>query len=218
VNIPSGVIIYYAARAEGGLSKTRHGFGFAHFRDFLKLTRPDVIVVFNDAVVVSNFLLEIQKQPSVLHKNVKVITYLDTVYAPQRTDLLSLIDSALDHIICFTERWRKSLEAQGVTKPTSSLMHGFDDADFPKPSKAASRKERRMVVLNLNCNSHRKRMDVTAMAMAEVFKRRPDANIVFLLPEIAGAWDVSTIIAYEMSEKFSPEQLAHFQAVTIVLG
>lgn len=214
--IPRDVIIYDAAKAEGGLSETRQGFGFEHFRDFLRLTRPDVIVVYNDAVVVSNFLLEMKKQPSVLGKDVKVVTYLDTVYSPQRADLLGLIDSASDHIITFTESWKESLRAQGVATPMSALMHGFDDADFPEPREAGPRKEGRMAVLNLNRNTYRKRMDITAMAIAEVFKRRPDADIVFLLPEIAGAWDLSTIVAHEMSGKFSAEAIGRFQAERIL--
>jgi glycosyltransferase involved in cell wall biosynthesis len=214
--IPPAVTIYDAARAEGGISETRAGFGFGHFRDFLKLARPKAIIVFNDAVVVSTFLLEIKKQPSVLGKDVKVITYLNTVYAPQRPDLLALIDSASDHIITFTKRWMESLRAQGVRTPMSALMHGFDEADFPEPREAVVRKEGRMVVLNLNRNTHRKRMDITAMAIAEVFKRRPNADIVFLLPEITGAWDVPPIIAHEMSGTFSQEEITRYRAERIL--
>ena len=127
-NIPSSVTVYDAARAEGRPSETRHGFGFAHFRDFLKLTRPDCVMLFNDAVIVSNFLLEMKKQPPVLGEGVKVITYLDTVYAHQRPDLLALIDSASDHIIAFTEHWKEALRAQGVIEahehPHARLRRG----------------------------------------------------------------------------------------------
>lgn len=214
--IPKGVIIYDAAKAETGPPESKHGFSFSHFRDFLKLARPDVVVFFNDAVIVSNFLIEMKKQPPVLDKDVKVITYLDTVYAPQRADLLGLINSASDHIITFTEGWREALKVQGVTKPTSLLMHGFDDADFPEPRESPLRKEGRMIVLNLNRNTHRKRMDITAMAIAEVFKRRPDADIVFLLPEIGGVWDVSPIIVHEMSGTFSNEEIARYQAERVL--
>jgi glycosyltransferase involved in cell wall biosynthesis len=215
-NIPSSVTVYDAARQEGPPSETRHGFGFAHFRDFLKLTRPDSIILFNDPVIVCSFLLEMKKQPPVLGEGVKVITYLDTVYAHQRPDLLALIDSASDHIIAFTEHWKEALRAQGVSKPMSTLMHGFDEANFPDPCEAAPRVEGRLVVLNLNRNTQRKRMDITAMAIAEVFKRRPDADIVFLLPEIGGAWDVPLIIAQEMSRKFSPAEVARYQAERIL--
>jgi glycosyltransferase involved in cell wall biosynthesis len=215
-NIPSSVTVYDAARQEGPPSETRHGFGFAHFRDFLKLARPALVIIFNDATIVSSFLLEMKKQPPVLGEGVKVITYLDTVYAHQRPDLLALIDSASDHIIAFTEHWKKALRAQGVSKPMSTLMHGFDEADFPAPRAPQVRKEGQMVVLNLNRNAQRKRMDVTAMAIAEVFKRRPDADIVFLIPEVTGAWDVPLIIAQEMSGKFTPAEVARYQSERIL--
>jgi glycosyltransferase involved in cell wall biosynthesis len=216
VQIPPGVVVYDAARAEGGVSETKQGFEFGYFRDFLKLTRPDIVILFNDAIVVCSFLLEMKKEPLVLGKDTKVITYLDTVYAPQRPDLLALIDSASDHIITFTDRWREALKSQGVTKPMSALMHGFDEADFPAPRQPVARKEGQMVVLNLNRNTQRKRMDITAMAVAEVFRRRPDADIAFLLPEITGAWDVTWIIANEMSRTFSAEEVAKYQAERVL--
>ncbi|GAQ91921.1 hypothetical protein KFL_008830030 [Klebsormidium nitens] len=208
-NIPPSVIVYDAAKAE---VPSLQGFGFANFREFVRLSKPDVIVIFNDAQVVTNFLIELKREPQILQPSTKVIVYLDQVYPTQRIDLLNVINGVADHIITFTEYWRKDLLRQGVTKPVSTLMHAFDSDLFkplnlpPKPVEAP------MVVLNLNRNQPRKRLDLTAIAMARVFKKRPDANIAFLFGADAknGAWDVPFIFQTEMLKAFSPEEVAKY--------
>jgi glycosyltransferase involved in cell wall biosynthesis len=98
-------------------------------------------------------------------------------------------------------------------------MHGFDSDVFkpinlpPKPVQAP------MVVLNLNRNQPRKRLDLTAIAMARVFKKRPDANVVFLFGADAknGACDVPFIFQTEMLKAYPPEIVAKYgERITVV--
>jgi hypothetical protein len=131
-HIPSSVLVYDAAKAK---VRVQQGFGFANFREFIRLSRPDVVVIFNDAHVVSNFIIELKREPQVVPPYNKVIVYLDQVYPTQRPDLLNIINTAADHIITFTYYWKAE---QGVAKPVSSLMHGFDSDVFKPLTQACS--------------------------------------------------------------------------------
>jgi hypothetical protein len=102
-HIPSLVLVYDAAKAE---VPVQQGFGFANFRKFVRLSRPDVIVIFNDAHVVSNFIIELKREPQVVPPSTKIIVYLDQVYSTQRPDLLNIINTTADHIITFTDNWK----------------------------------------------------------------------------------------------------------------
>jgi D-inositol-3-phosphate glycosyltransferase len=203
--IPNSVIIYDAGKAE---IPFQQGFGFAQFREFFRLTRPDVVIIFNDATVVTTFLVELKKDPNICPPDLKVITYLDQVYPHQRLDLLEIIHKCSDQIITFTEYWKQELLKQGVTKPVTTLCHGFDEDVFRILPQAPKQDPKQMVVLNLNRNQPRKRLDIAVIAMAIVFKKKPDANIrfVFATDIKNGAWNVADIFAAELLKYFPPEQ------------
>lgn len=201
--IPSNVIVYDAAKAE---VPAQQGFGIAQFRDFFRLAKPDVVVIFNDASVVSSFLIELKRDPLICPPETKIITYLDQVYPHQRTDFLNVIQQCSDYIITFTDYWRAELLKQGITKPISSVFHGFDQEKF-FPTPITKPDPTRMVVLNMNRNQPRKRLDITVIALARVFAKRPDANIHFILGcDIQnGSWNLAEIYHTELMKHFNPE-------------
>ena len=203
--IPKSVIVYDAGKAE---IPFQQGFGFAQFREFFRLTRPDVVIIFNDSTVVTTFLIELKKDPDICPSNVKIVTYLDQVYPHQRLDLLDIIHKCSDHLITLTEYWKQELLKQGVTKPVSTLCHGFDEDVFHPLPQAPKQDPKQMVVLNLNRNQPRKRLDIAAIAMALVFKKKPDANIrfVFATDIKNGAWNVADIYGAELLKHFPPEK------------
>jgi glycosyltransferase involved in cell wall biosynthesis len=208
-SLPESVIVHDAAKAEIPFEQ---GFGIKQFRDFVKLSRPDVIVIFNDALIAARFLNELAAEPRPC-PGAKIITYLDTVYPFVNPDLLSLIDRASDHMIAFTEAWRQELLKQGIRTPTSSLMHGFDSETFfpiEKPTKKPS--DAPLVCLNLNRNQPRKRYDLMAITMALVFAKRPDANIRFVgaTDLKTGSWDVPRIFARELCKRMEPEKATKY--------
>ncbi|GAQ91714.1 hypothetical protein KFL_008380055 [Klebsormidium nitens] len=188
--IPSNVLVYDAAKA---------------------LSKPDVIVIFNDSMIVSKFLIELKKEPRILSDKVRIVVYLDQVYPTQRVDLLSIIVESAHHIITFTDYWKQELLKQNVRVPMTALMHGFDDETF-KPLDLPKPRESTMLVLNLNRNQPRKRLDIMAMAMAQVFIKRPDANVTFVIGSDArtGAWDVPFIFQVELSRVFPQDQVQYY--------
>lgn len=214
--IPPNVLVYDAAKAEVPFQE---GFGFNNFRDFVRLSKPDVIMIFNDSMIVSRFLIELKKEPQILSEKVKVIVYLDQVYPTQRIDLLSIIAESAHHIITFTDYWKEELLKQNVKLPITSLMHGFDEETF-RPLDLPKPRDSPMLVLNLNRNQPRKRMDIMAMAMAQVFIKRPDANITFVIGSDArtGAWDVPFIFQVELSRVFPTSQVQYFMGKVLTLN
>jgi glycosyltransferase involved in cell wall biosynthesis len=185
----------------------------------VRLSKPDVIVIFNDSVIVSNFLIELKKEPQIISKKVRIIVYLDQVYPTQRIDLLSIIAETAHHIISFTDYWKKELLKQNVNIPITTLMHAFDDETF-KPLKSKKPPNAPMLVLNLNRNQPRKRLDIMAMAMAQLFIKRPDANINFVIGSDArnGAWDVPFIVQVELSRTFEMSKVQYFMGRVLTLN
>ena len=57
------------------------GFGFDQITHFVTMNKPDVIIIYNDMVVVSNIL---EKLKSVPNRSFKVIVYMDQVYLYQK--------------------------------------------------------------------------------------------------------------------------------------
>jgi glycosyltransferase involved in cell wall biosynthesis len=206
--LPESIIVHDVSAAE---VPAEQGFGFKKFRDFVRLTRPDVLFFYNDALIVSRFFQELSMEPHPC-PNARIVTYIDTVYPFVNPDLLAVVERNSDHIITFTSYWKDQLIEQGVRKPLSTLMHGFDDTQiFPieRPKRAD---DAPMICLNLNRNTFRKRYDLMAITMALLFSKRPDANVKFIAAADlkSGAWDVPRIYARELCKRMKPEQAATY--------
>jgi glycosyltransferase involved in cell wall biosynthesis len=78
----------------------------------------------------------------------------------------------------------------------------------------------RNIVLNVNRNQPRKRLDIMAMAMAHVFIKRPDANVTFVIGSDArnGAWVVPFIFQVELSRVFPPTQVQYYLGKVLTLN
>ncbi|GAQ93198.1 hypothetical protein KFL_013560010, partial [Klebsormidium nitens] len=206
--LPESIIVHDAAKAEIPFEQ---GFGIKNFRDFVRLSRPDVIVIFNDAFIVAKFLNELAIEPRVC-PGARIIVYLDTVYPFVNPDLLTIVNRGADHIIAFTEYWKQELLAQGITKPMSTLMHGFDPEEIYPTEQRTKTADAPMICLNLNRNQPRKRYDLMAITMALVYAKRPDANVRFVAATDlkGGAWDVPRLFARELCKRMEPEKAYHF--------
>jgi hypothetical protein len=72
--LPDDVTVYDAFANEktpGGM-----GFGFEEVTDFVTLNRPDVVVIYNDMVVVSNIVAGLKRVPK-QDRNFKIVVYVD---------------------------------------------------------------------------------------------------------------------------------------------
>jgi glycosyltransferase involved in cell wall biosynthesis len=184
---PAGVDVYDPAKQEAAdsLLPREQGFGFSQLPTYIRNTKPDVVMIYNDAAVICQFLEKLSVLTSAERASFKLVIYLDQVYRIQRPDMLARIDKEADAYFAFTEYWRQVLVAQGVKKPVHILRHGFDPHVWKPMDRGALRKkhgipENLFVMLNLNRNTPRKRYDIVVTALAELVARFPTKPIALL--------------------------------------
>jgi len=183
VNLPkptrplTNVIQYDAAANE---NPKQQGFGFNVFKDYVDTVNPDAIMIYNDPIVVNQFLNSIKD----VEKTFKIWVYLDQVYTGADMGLLRNIENKADRIICFTDSWREHLKTRLSTTnvPIDVLEHGVDSLVFKRlsdPERLNARKALNIpadakVFLNVNRNSQRKRLDLSVMAFARLIRDHPE--------------------------------------------
>lgn len=214
VNVPkttrplTNVIQYDAAANE---SPKQQGFGFNVFKDYVETVNPDVVMIYNDPIVVNQFLHAIKD----LEKTFKIWVYIDQVYKGADMGLLRNIENRADRIICFTDSWRDHLKTRLTTTnvPMDVLEHGVDMLTFkrlPDPERANARKALNIpldakVFLNVNRNSSRKRLDLSIMGFARLIQKRPDEVLYLVMvtgvrPESGGYYNPLQIFMSELEQ------------------
>lgn len=183
---PPDVNVYDPVSAEKTGAPQEMGFGYSQLPTYIRQQKPDVVIIYNDAGVICQFLDKIDIQLSPEERQAyKLLIYLDQVYRIQRPALLQRIDRDTHAYIAFTEYWKQILQAQGIQKTIGVLRHGFDPNQFQILNKKAMRKKHNIpdnafVILNLNRNTPRKRHDIVVTAFAELVVRHPTKLIVLL--------------------------------------
>lgn len=201
LEIPENVYIHDAAKHENPKAQ---GFGFSQVKEFVATQRPDVIVIYNDMIVISNILNQIDEIPD---RKFKIILYVDQVYPSQRKEFINIINKYADAIILFSKYWETCIIDQGITVPTYVLEHGFNkDTFFPVPTEHARKyfdiKEDDFIVLNLNRNQPRKRWDICIKVWAEIVSQLKGQPIKLLIgTSVNGAWDLLDIYERELKKR-----------------
>jgi hypothetical protein len=176
------------------IEKFKVSFGLRHYdyggemlADTLVSEKPDMIVVYNDVLVVTNLLSRI---PRGEHRP-KVVVYLDMVLTQQHTDQLKYIFANTDHVLAFSNVWRDELVERGFPRDQISVLrHGIDPPALT--DRRTARKTLKIdghrvidlddfIVLNSNRNQHRKMWDVSIFAFLEFLKRAKfDSRVKFV--------------------------------------
>ena len=196
--LPTNVQIYDAFANENPKGM---GFGFDQVADFVTLNKPDVIIIYNDMVVVANIMERIIKIPN---RKFKIIVYIDQVYTPQKSQYIDLLNNHADYVMAFTPFWEDTLKWMGITKPTGFLPHGFNPmTHYPVPTNICrdyyNLKHDDFIVLSLNRNQPRKRYDLLLKAWAEFVYRHPNDPVKLLIATaIKGSWDLMEVYTYEL--------------------
>lgn len=199
--VPSNIFLYDAFANENPKSM---GFGFDQVTEFITMHEPDVVVLYNDMVVVSNIL---EKLKAVPNKNFKIIVYIDQVYLHQKPEHINKLNTEADFVLCFTSYWEEIAKYIGINKPTNFLQHGFDPmVNYPVARFLArqhySLKKEDFIVLNLNRNQPRKRWDLCLMAFAEVVSKHRDEPIKLLIATaVQGAWNLFEVYERELRKR-----------------
>jgi len=185
---PTDIQIYDAVELE---TKTKTGikagFGFSELSAVVKKEKPDIIFIYNDLAVISEYLVELRKlEDSGVQRDWRIWLYIDQVYKTQPRNLIDLVNREAERVFCFTEEWKKILRFQGMHREIDVLPHGFDETIFyPIPKKLARQSaripEEAFLFLSLNRNQPRKRLDLLVMAFVELIVRNPSMPIFLMM-------------------------------------
>ncbi len=200
-DIPANVHVHDAFANE---NPKELGFGIAQVKDFLEAQAPDVVIVYNDVLVIERILGQIDQIPD---RKFKVLLYVDQVYPMQKKTYIDMINKKADGAILFTKYWQDCIVEQGVTIPTYVLEHGFNPTNYyPVPKDVARTyfglKSSDYIVLNLNRNQARKRWDICIKAWAELVSMMPDEPIKLLIgTDVNGSWNLLEIYERELKKR-----------------
>lgn len=200
-DLPDNVYEYDAFANE---EPKQAGFGFEQITEFVSINQPDVCIVYNDMVVVSNVIDKLYKVPN---KKFKIIVYIDQVYLHQKKEYIQLLNEKADFILAFTKYWEECALSQGIKLPTDYLQHGFNPLiHYPFPKYLArqyySLKKDDFIILNLNRNQPRKRWDICLQAFAEIVKKHQDKPVKLLIATtLQGSWNLLEVFERELKKR-----------------
>ena len=151
------------------------GFGFDLLPVLVQSEAPDVLVLYNDVLVVNAFL---DKLPT--PAPCKLVWYMDLVHEHEDAGLVRRICDRVDAVWAFAPHWKRHLETAYDVPPSKVrvLPHALDR--FPHVSRDAARARLGIppgpspprdafVVLNSNRNSYRKALDVSIAAFFDAY-------------------------------------------------
>ena len=195
------VTVYDAFAGENPKSQ---GFGIDQIEKYMSDLKPDVCVVYNDALVIHNCVSKIRSSGV---EGVKIIAYFDQVYLCQKKEFIEFVNKNCDFVLAFTPYWETIIKEQGITLPTDYLQHGLNpDTYYPIPKKVARQyfgmSPDDFIILNLNRNQPRKRWDTCLKAFAEVVSRFPESPIKMLVATaVQGGWNLLEIYERELKKR-----------------
>lgn len=203
-DFPENVAVYDAFANE---NPQQAGFGVGQVRQHVALARPDIVVVYNDLVVITSILEELRQVPN---RSFKIVTYIDQVYLCQKKEHIAFVNQHADAAIMFTEFWSTCISEQGLTLPSYVMPHAFNPrTHYPAPKALARRffglPQDDFIILNLNRNQPRKRWDTCLKAFAEVLRRCEEAKItpprLVIATEMTGGWNLDFILERELARR-----------------
>jgi len=203
-DVPESVTIYDAFANE---NPRQAGFGVGQARQHVALAKPDVVVLYNDLVVITSLLEELRQIPE---RSFKIVAYIDQVYLNQKREHVEFVNQHADAAIMFTDFWKDCILGQGLRLPSYVLTHAFNrQAHFPIPKHLARRffglPEEDFIILNLNRNQPRKRWDTCLKAFAELLFRTKDRPgrkpRLVIATEMTGGWNLSEIMERELQKR-----------------
>jgi len=195
--LPRNVEVYDAYKNEEPKQK---GFGDTLIEAYVKEKDPDIVMVYNDLVVLTSFLDKLHK---IEPRKFKIIPYIDLVYQNEKNALIQFVNNHCDAGVFFTKYWEKVAKGQGFVKPSYVMEHGFNrDNHYPIPKRVARAyfniPDDQFVITNLNRNQPRKRWDICIMAFVKFISNHMDEPIKLIIgTALQGAWDLVDIFVSE---------------------
>jgi glycosyltransferase involved in cell wall biosynthesis len=207
--VPKGVISYDASANE---DPKEEGFGFNKINEYLEMVNPDVVMIYNDPLIIHRFIesMKFDKEKSTY----KLWLYIDQVYEGIATPLIESMNKNAHRIYCFTPYWADIYSKYGSFTDIRVLENAVDRTLFskiPDGTRAAIRSSMNLpsdavLMINVNRNSHRKRHDLALMAFAELITRHPKKPYYYMvvtgLNAQQGAYhDINRIFTLELQRR-----------------
>jgi hypothetical protein len=169
--VPKGVIAYDAAANE---DPKEEGFGFNKIHEYLEMVNPDVVMIYNDPLIIHRFIESMKYEKGVTPY--KLWLYVDQVYQGIAPPLIESLNKNADKIYLFTNYWKKVYEGYGESPALSVIEHAVDTTMFSRiPRSARSMVRQNMglpdnaiLFINTNRNTQRKRHDLSIMAFVRL--------------------------------------------------
>jgi hypothetical protein len=212
---PAGVIQYDAAANE---DPKEDGFGFNKIAEYLDMVNPDVVLIYNDPLVIHKFIESMKHERDTA--TYKLWVYVDQVYQGIAQPLIDMINKHADRIYCFTQKWADIYRNYGECPEIRILGHAVDPKIFNRLAPEIRRglranmkvPENGIVLLNMNRNSQRKRLDLNIMAFVELLAKNPSKPYYALFvtnvnPKSGAYYDINRIYGAELERRgLSKEQ------------
>lgn len=227
-DIPPSVVLHDALATE---KPARNGFGDCEIVDYLRKNPQDMVIIFNDMVITTALVTNIHNRMTPEErKRFLLVSYMDQVYPYQKKQHIDLLNAHFDAVVAFTPYWRSVVRRLGLKKelPCYVFPHGFDhNLYFPIPRKLArmyyNLPDDAFVILQLNRNQPRKRIDHTIMAFADVVARHYELSKteaqkksgkrlrpirLMVATVVNGFWDINEVFEHEIRSHGVPIEYA----------
>lgn len=207
---PRGTITEFDAYAlERSLGRQENGFFTSGLAQYVDRVAPEVVVLYNDPVVVRWWLDALGDAK----RACRVYLYLDLVAdMVLETHWSTFKHPRVSGILTFSPCWSRVLQSTvpGFDKPTRVIPHCVT---VPQIDRAIARRAvgweefgDAVVFLNLNRNTARKRLDIYAAAAGRFLARDPDADVRFLANSHHDKYhDLHSIVRRELAAGGVPE-------------
>ena len=171
---PKSVISYDAAANE---DPKEDGFGFNKINEYLEMVNPDVVMIYNDPLIIHRFIesMKFDKEKS----KYKLWLYVDQVYEGIAKPLIESMNKNAHRIYCFTPYWADIYSKYDSFPDIRVLENAVGTTLFSKTPEGARSSVRSsmnlpsnaVLMINVNRNSQRKRHDLAIMGFTELITR-----------------------------------------------
>lgn len=215
-SIPSNVHVRACPPIDGG-------FDFAGLPLYLEEVKPDIVIIYNDANIVSLYLEQIG---SLYNKQFKTIVYLDQVYYSMRPQHVIMLNEMVDEIFVFTAGWKEKLLEFGIKKPIGVMRHGFDKTAHTVIDKSVARANLGLpiepfYIVNVNRNTPRKRLDTLIIAFVRYVCNNPESDVRLVcacdLGNLGGGYPLLEIYEHEI-HRLGGDMKKHGEKLIILNG
>ena len=202
---PDGVRSYDAAANE---DPKEEGFGFNKIHEYMEMVNPDVVMIYNDPLIIYRFIEAMKYEPG--KSPFKLWVYLDQVYEGIAPALIDTIRKNAERVYCFSDIWKRKFLEYGPAPDVRVLEHAVDPAVFTnmaRDSRLAIRTNLNIpkdgvILLNANRNSERKRLDTTIQGFVRALAKNPNLYLIVATnanPQTGAYYDVQRIYNEELA-------------------